>query len=160
LDTGPAPPQGLELAHAADELRLEAPRCGLRRHGDEAPSRERLAPAADCERLELRRVCGPAGEEHRALAHAHLALPARPLPPPPGAACSGTAAFVTASPVMLCPPPPTSPSPLSTPIRPSSSSSAKRSRIPAAARSARSASSSCAAGNPKTAMIPLPTRRS
>ena len=77
---------------------------------------------------------------------------------PFGAACSRRAATLTASPVTrVSPSPPTTTSPLLIPIRASNSCAAIASRISAAARTARSASSSCETGMPKTAITASPT---
>ena len=77
---------------------------------------------------------------------------------PDGAACSRRAATLTASPVTsVSPSPPTTTSPVLTPMRASSPCSAIAARISAAARTARSASSSCETGIPKTAMTASPT---
>ena len=77
---------------------------------------------------------------------------------PFGAACSSRAATLTASPVTsVSPSPPTTTSPVLTPMRASSPCSAIAARISAAARTARSASSSCETGMPKTAMTASPT---
>ena len=77
---------------------------------------------------------------------------------PFGALCSSRAATLTASPVTsVSPSPPTTTSPVLIPIRASSPCSAIASRISAAARTARSASSSCAVGIPNTAITASPT---
>ena len=85
---------------------------------------------------------------------------------PGAAACSSRAAVLTASPTAIVCPSPATTSPVFTPVRASirrpksrSSSSlrpASASRISAAARTARSASSSCSVGIPKTAMTASP----
>ena len=74
------------------------------------------------------------------------------------AACSSRAATLTASPVTsVSDSPPTTTSPVLMPIRASSPCSAIAALISAAARTARSASSSCETGIPKTAMTASPT---
>ncbi len=87
------------------------------------------------------------------------ALVSAPMSVSPGAAaCSSRAATLTASPVTsVSPSPPTTTSPVFTPIRASSPCSAIAARISDAARTARSASSSCDTGIPKTAMTASPT---
>ena len=82
---------------------------------------------------------------------------ASPISTSPGAAaCSKRAATFTASPVASRSDVPVTTSPVFTPIRPRIPSSGNASRISTAARQARNASSSCAAGIPKTAMTASP----
>ena len=77
---------------------------------------------------------------------------------PLDAACSSRAATLTASPVTrVSPSPPTTTSPVLIPIRASRPCAATASRISAAARTARSASSSCETGIPKIAITASPT---
>ena len=77
---------------------------------------------------------------------------------PAPAACSSRAATLTASPVTsVSPSPPTTTSPVLIPMRASSPCSAMAARISEAARTARSASSSCETGIPKTAITASPT---
>ncbi len=92
---------------------------------------------------------GVAHERPRLGADERLAAPA---------ACSSRAATLTASPVTsVSPSPPTTTSPVLTPMRASRPCSAIAACISAAARTARSASSSCETGIPKTAMTASPT---
>jgi hypothetical protein len=76
---------------------------------------------------------------------------------PAAAACSKRAATLTASPVTsVSPSPPTTTSPVLIPMRASSPCPAIACCISDAARTARSASSSCAVGMPNTAMTASP----
>ena len=126
-----------ELALATDEPRSMA---ALRRveHRDEPERRHRL-------RLPFqRRAARPARPRPR---RGRARSVASPISTSPGsAACSNRAATLTASPVASRSDVPVTTSPVFTPIRPRIPSSGSASRISTAARHARSASSSCAAG--------------
>ena len=134
-------PESLSFALTADERR--------RRGDGRAPPRRRAPRPVGTPRP------APPSPSLRAARRARRRTASRtssrvsgPIRISPGeAACSRRAATLTASPVTsVSPSPPTTTSPVLTPIRASSPCSAIASRISEAARTARSASSSCAAG--------------
>ena len=144
-------PEPLPLALAADErrLRMACERPGVADHLEEPERLDRLGLPFQHERLDGLDANRVAHEQPGLGADEHLAR---------GAACSRRAATLTASPVTsVSPSPPTTTSPVLTPMRASSPCSEIAGLISEAARTARSASSSCETGIPKTAMTASPT---
>ena len=142
------PAQLLELGVAADE-RCVQPAGDRQRLGidvEQAKRRHRLGLAAsvDLPRLDAHGI-------------AHRRRVASPISTSPSAAsCSRRAATLTASPVTRVSPSPARTLPVFTPMRAPRPSAATSARISHAARTARSASSSCATGTPKTAITASP----
>ena len=139
-----------QLARAPDERRVDTAREGrcVRQHLEKAERRNRLGLALRDEGVTgsvltasrtSRSVCSPIRTS------------------PAEAACSRRAATFTASPVTSVSPAPDTTSPVLSPIRTSSPRRPTTSRISAAARTARSASSSCTCGSPNTAIAASPT---